>query len=50
MGTGDNEQIPVYKTKETFTMHTAMEQETPLTISRNAQEVLADERLNLKER
>ena len=48
MGTGDNEQIPVYKTKETFTMHTAMEQETPLTISRNAQEVLADERLNLK--
>ena len=48
MGTGDNEQMTVQKTKEPFTMYTGMEQEAPLVISQNAQEVLADDRLNLQ--
>lgn len=48
MGREDDEQMTVYKSKEAFTMKTAAEQEAPIAISRNAREVLADERLNLK--
>lgn len=47
MDTRNDEQIMLHETREVFTMHTQMEQEEPIIASQKAQEVLADERLNL---
>lgn len=48
MDTSNDEQMMLHETREAFTMHTPMEQEEPLITSQKAQEVLLDERLNLK--